>query len=100
MSERDKKYLFVLDLSQGRGLPNKVTEAFMRKAFSTNSVLAVLTDVDKKSLDYINYTQRKIFGGRGQYDLSSCRKIKLTLKMLCDKRITLLQAVANMNCRF
>lgn len=65
MSERDKKYLFLLDLSQGRGLPNKVTEAFMRKAFSTDSVLAVLTDVDKKSLDYINYTQRKIFGGGG-----------------------------------
>lgn len=99
MSERDKKYLFVLDLSQGRGLPNKVTEAFMRKAFSTNSVLAVLTDVDKTSFDYINYTQRKIFGG-GRLDLSSCRKIKLTLKTRCDKRIMLLQAVANMNCRF
>ena len=58
-----KKYLFVLDLSQGRDFPDSVIEAFMRKAFFTNSVLALLIDADKTSSDYVNYTHRKIFGG-------------------------------------
>ena len=67
-----KKYLFVLNLSAGRDFPDSVIEAFMRKAFITNSVLVLLVDNDKTSSDYINYTHRKIFGG-GQYDFNFCR---------------------------
>ena len=63
MSDIDKKYLFVLDISKGRDFADSVIETFMRKAFLTNSVLFLLTNDDKPSYDYMNYTQRKIFGG-------------------------------------
>ena len=59
----DKKYLFVPDLSHGRDFADSVIEAFMRRAFFTNSVLLLLAVADKKSVDYFSYTQRKIFGG-------------------------------------
>ena len=65
MSDTDKKYLFVIDLSKGRDFADSVIEIFMCKAFLTNSILVLLTNDDKQSSDYMNYTYRKIFGGGG-----------------------------------
>ena len=61
--ERGKKYLFVADAVKHWDFAEKITDAFLRKAFLTNSILILLMDKCTESNNFHNYTLRKIFGG-------------------------------------
>ena len=64
-----QNYLFVPDLSNQRNISDEFVEAFMRKAFMTNSTLFLLVKNTKESLDYYHYTMRKVFNGGGRIQL-------------------------------
>ena len=58
-----KKYLFAADPANQWDFAEKIVDAFLRKAFLTNSILFLLMDRTSEAQNFHNYTLRKIFGG-------------------------------------
>ena len=72
-----KKYLFVADAANQWHFSGKVIDAFIRKAFKTDSTLFLLTDNSQEANNFHNYTSRKIFWGGVRIALLNTDEVNL-----------------------
>ena len=76
-----KKYLFVADPVNQWDFAEKIVDAFLRKAFLTNSILFLLMDRTSEAQNFHNYTLRKIFGGGCSIVLLNADEVNLAVAL-------------------